>query len=306
MATEANTTTTTKEEAAKTVADIDSRKTFTAVDDALAYIGEIGEYVGFGDLQQAIVGAVADDEGNVTLDPAIYDESMEVAVAIVSEKVAGAKMKPIALAVYPTPAADAVLSSDEGKAWVAKLIEKESNLVAMRALRKSDNIEESASAMPTTIASYITPSREAATGILATYEAVWKDVKALMAKKSRAWAIANFSKKELRRAIESASYASGTYPKVEKGGGESSLFVFAAGLGKLLATKAGLDPAFFDNAIAKRNEHVINIDDEDGELTLDDLLAEATEADADESTEAVTDAEQVDDTAEEPATDAAE
>lgn len=296
----------TKEETPKTVADIDSRKTFATVEAALAYIAEIGEYVGFGDLQQAIVGAVADDEGNVTLDPAIYDDSMEVAVAIVSEKVAGAKMKPIALAVYPTPNADAVLSSDEGKAWVAKLIEKESNLVAMRALRKSDNIEESAAAMPTTIASYITPSREAATGILATYEAVWKDIKALMAKKSRAWAIANFSKKELRRAIESASYASGTYPKVEKGGGESSLFVFAAGLGKLLATKAELDPAFFDNAIAKRNEHVINIDDEDGELTLDDLLAEAEEAKANESDEADTPAETDEVAADEPAEETAE
>ena len=272
------------EETAKTVADIDSRRTFKTVDAALAYIGEIGEYVGFGDLQQAIVGAIADDDGNVTLDPAIYDESMEIAVAIVSEKVAGAKMKPIAPAVYPTPSTDAVLATDEGKAWVAKLVEKEANLVAMRALRKSDNIEESAAAMPTTIASYITPSREAATGILATYEAVWKDIKQLMAKKSRAWAIANFSKKELRRALESASYASGTYPKVEKGGGESSLFVFAIGLGQLLAKKAELDPAFFDNALAKRNEHVINIDDEDGELTLDDLLAEAAADDeADDS-----------------------
>ena len=271
------------EEAAKTVADIESRKTFESVESAIAYIGEIGDYTGFADLQQAIVGAIAGDDGNVTLDPAIYDESMEIAVAIVSEKVAGAKMKPIALAVYPTPSPDAVLSSDEGKAWVAKLIEKEANLVAMRALRKSDNIEESAAAMPTTIASYITPSREAATGILATYEAIWKDIKALMAKKSRAWAIANFSKKELRRALESASYASGTYPKVEKGGGDSSLFVFAIGLGQLLAKKAELDPAFFDNALAKRNEHVINIDDEDGELTLDDLLAEAAEADAEES-----------------------
>lgn len=271
------------EETAKTVADIDSRRTFKTVDEALAYIGEIGEYVGFGDLQQAIVGAVADDDGNVTLDPAIYDDSMEIAVAIVSEKVAGAKMKPIALAVYPTPSTDAVLATDEGKAWIAKLVEKEANLVAMRALRKSDNIEESAAAMPTTIASYITPSREAATGILATYEAVWKDIKQLMAKKSRAWAIANFSKKELRRALESASYASGTYPKVEKGGGESSLFVFAIGLGQLLAKKADLEPAFFDNALAKRNEHVINIDDEDGELTLDDLLAEAAADEGDES-----------------------
>lgn len=284
------------EETAKTVADIDSRRTFKTVDEALAYIGEIGEYVGFGDLQQAIVGAVADDDGNVTLDPAIYDDSMEIAVAIVSEKVAGAKMKPIALAVYPTPSTDAVLATDEGKAWVAKLVEKEANLVAMRALRKSDNIEESAAAMPTTIASYITPSREAATGILATYEAVWKDIKQLMAKKSRAWAIANFSKKELRRALESASYASSTYPKVEKGGGESSLFVFAIGLGQLLAKKAELDPAFFDNALAKRNEHVINIDDEDGELTLDDLLAEAAAEEGDESND---DAPAEDDTADE-------
>lgn len=293
-----NEQTTKKEEAPKTVADIDSRKVFPTVEAALAYIGEIGEYVGFGDLQQAIVGAVADDDGNVTLDPAIYDDSMEVAVAIVSEKVLGAKMKPIALAVYPTPSTDAVLATDEGFAWVAKLVEKEANLVAMRALRKSDNIEESAAAMPTTIASYITPSREAATGILATYEAVWKDLKALMAKKSRAWSIANFSKKELRRSLESASYAAGTYPKVEKGGGESSLFVFAANLGKLLAAKAELDPAFFDNALAKREEHQINIEDEDGELTLDDLLAEAEEAKANDSTEATEPTEGSDDSGE--------
>lgn len=272
-------------EAPKTVADIDSRTTFTTVDEALAYIASIQDHVGFGDLQQAIVGAVADEDGNVTLDPAIYTDEMEIAVAIVSEKVTGAKMKPIALAVYPTPAADAVLSSEEGRAWIAKLIEKEANLVAMRALRKSDNIEESAAAMPTTIASYITPSRDAATGIMATYEAVWKDIKQLVAKKSRAWAITNFSKKELRRAMESASYAAGTYPKLEKGGGESSLLVFAIGLGQLLAKKAELDPAFFDNALAKRDEHTINIEDEDGELSLEDLLAEATEADASDSTE---------------------
>ena len=65
------------------------------------------------------------------------------------------------------------------------------------------------------------------------------------------------------------------------------MFVFAIGLGQLLAKKAELDPAFFDNALAKRNEHVINIDDEDGELTLDDLLAEA---DADEGDDSENDA----------------
>lgn len=52
------------EEATKTVADIESRKTFATVESAIAYIGEIGDYTGFADLQQAIVGAIAGDDGN--------------------------------------------------------------------------------------------------------------------------------------------------------------------------------------------------------------------------------------------------
>src|SRR3546814_8893938 len=78
-----------------------------------------------------------------------------------------------------------------------------------------------------------------------------------------AWTIANFSKKELRRAVESASYAAGTYPRIEKKGGDSSLLVFALNLGKVLVAKhkdeegnpAPLDPAFFDNALARSEEH---------------------------------------------------
>src|SRR3546814_13074411 len=84
-----------------------------------------------------------------------------------------------------------------------------------------------------------------------------------MGQKSRAWTIANFSKKELRRAVESASYAAGPYPRIEKKGGDSSLLVFALNLGKVLAAKhkdeeghpAPLDPAFFDNALANRDSH---------------------------------------------------
>src|SRR3546814_2590486 len=74
-------------------------------------------------------------------------------------------------------------------------------------------------------------------GIMATFEALWRDIKKLMGQKSRAWTIANFSKKELRRAVESASYAAGTYPRIEKKGGDSSLLVFALNLGKVLAAK---------------------------------------------------------------------
>src|SRR3546814_2954442 len=90
----------------------------------------------------------------------------------------------------------------------------------------SSDLETAVESMPRTIAAYITPTREAATGIMATFEALWRDIKKLMGQKSRAWTIANFSKKELRRAVESASYAAGTYPRIEKKGGDSSLLVF--------------------------------------------------------------------------------
>src|SRR3546814_8425633 len=80
---------------------------------------------------------VVDDEGNPQLDPAIYDSTMQVAVAVLSEKDTGAKkLLPVGLAVYPTPAPEAVAATEEGAKWIAKLVEKESNLIAMRALRK--------------------------------------------------------------------------------------------------------------------------------------------------------------------------
>ena len=172
------------------------------------------------------------------------------------------------------------MQSDAGAAWIAKLVEKEANLVAMRALRKSSDagtvfdFDAGVADMPTSVASYVQPTRESASGIVATFEALWRDIKTLMGKKSKAWLARGFSKKELRRGIESASYAAGTYPEIERDGGDTSLFVLAANLGKMLADKEGLDPAFFDNAIAQRNSHVVEIAADDEDFTLDDLLAE--------------------------------
>src|SRR3546814_8525743 len=86
-------------EATKTVDDIKSRMVFDSPAAALSYIGEISDYEGFGDLQQAIVGLlvdddgnpIVDDEGNPQIDPAIYDSTMQVAVTVLSEKDTGAK-----------------------------------------------------------------------------------------------------------------------------------------------------------------------------------------------------------------------
>src|SRR3546814_20116909 len=80
--------------------------------------------------------------------------------------------------LYPTPAPEAVAATEEGAKWIAKLVEKESNLIAMRALRKDGAVYETAvESMPRTIAAYNTPTREAATGIMATLAAIWGDLK---------------------------------------------------------------------------------------------------------------------------------
>lgn len=272
-------------QAAKTVADIQGRSVFATIDSALEYIGKISAYEGFDDLKQAIVGAVADEAGNITLDPTIYNSEMAVTVAVMNEKIKGGNLKPVGIAVYPTPVLDAVLQSDEGKKWLAKLVEKESNLVALRPLRKEGaTYEEAAAAMPTTLASFIAPTREGASGVMAAFEAVWRDVKKLVGAKNRSWAIANFSKKELRRAFESASYAAGTYPKVERQGGESSLFVFALNVAKVLASRLEepLSVEYFDRCLETRDAHQINIeeDDDDAMLDLESILAEADAAEA--------------------------
>src|SRR3546814_15180270 len=89
---------------------------------------------------------------------------MQVAVAVLSEKDTGAKkLVPVGLAVYPTPAPEAVAATEEGAKWIAKPVEKESNLIAMRALRKAggDYVNDVESMTPT-IADYITTPRQAA------------------------------------------------------------------------------------------------------------------------------------------------
>src|SRR3546814_18349748 len=112
---------------------------------------------------------------------------MQVAVAVLSEKDTGAKkLVPVGLAVYPTPAPEAVAATEEGAKWIAKLVEKESTLIAMRALRKDGAAYETAvESMPRTIDAYITPPPEAATGIMATFAALWSVITKIMGQESQ-------------------------------------------------------------------------------------------------------------------------
>jgi len=175
------------------------------------------------------------------------------------------------------------MNDEAGRAWIDSLIEKEANLVAMRALRRDDDLAAGVDAMPTTLADYWTPPTSAGTGTLAAYNELWQAVRDATGEKIPAVKAAGLSKKVFRNCLESASFASELHGRLEsrknKAGQEYSAFVFALHTGIALAKEEGLDPTFFENALATRDDKVIEIADT-GEDDIDlDFLTEDEDGD---------------------------
>lgn len=284
-----DTTNTAAETEAKTVlGNMDSRKVFPDAQSALDYINERASTLSdFSDYPLVIAGL--DDEGS--LDPAVYNDSMDVAVSVLTKKgnkAENIESSVIAIVVFPSPKLDAVLADSTAAEWLVEIMRKEFNHVAVRNLRKAESaedLEDARQGMPCSIADYTTSQRETTGGILEVYNALWQNVKKAIGTKFKAFAIANLSKKELRKGIESKSYAAATYPTLEnratKGGDPMSLFVLAATLGGALAKEKGLDPAFFEKALANRDTKVIDVADEDeDEFDIDALMSAATKGDS--------------------------
>jgi hypothetical protein len=273
--------------------DMASRRLFDSVDDAVAYIQKCqADFADFGSYPVATVGFTEDGD----FDPEVYNDSMRPCVAVLTQRgAAGERSTVKAIVIYPSPKLEAILSSQAGTDWLTGILEKELNHVAVRNLRKAESEDEIADAiesMPTTVENYITSNRETSGGILETYNALWQIIKKALAKKFKAFALANLSKKELRKAIESASYAATVYPQLEerqnkKTGEKESFFVIAGQFGALLAKEQGLDPAFFEKALANRDEKAIDVADDDEDFDLEAMAAEMTkEADSDSTAEA--------------------
>lgn len=255
--------------------DMEARRVFDSIEDAGTYLANaMAQFSDFESYPVAAPGLSEDGE----FDPNIYNESMQPAVAVLSQRGEGAGSSTVkAIVIYPSPRLDALMSHAEGRTWLEKIVQKELNHVAVRQLRKAENIADVVDQMPTTLEAYITSNRESSGGILQAFEDLWKGIKKALGSKFRAWNLQNLSKKEMRRAMESASYAKETYPTLEDRGDKPSLFVLAAQLGMSQAKKAGLDPAIFERFLATRDERVIDIETEDEEeFGLDDLEAAFT------------------------------
>lgn len=276
--------------------DMDSRRLFDSPEDAANYIGKCqADYPDFNGYPVAAVGLTEDGD----FDPEVYTDEMQIAIAVLTQRGEGAGTSTVkAIVIYPSPKVSALLESTAGSDWIAALVAKEANHVAVRQLRKAEGADEIADAiqtMPTTIEAYTTSGRESTGGILQSYNDLWQPVKKAIGTKSTPFRLANLSKKELRKAMESSAYALSVYPKLEdrenKKGEKESLFAVAANYGVLLAKAKGLDPTIFERMIAQRDEKVIDVtDDEDeGDFDLEAMAAELAAAPA-EATEDSTEA----------------
>lgn len=302
-----NTTAAAAESKAKTVIDdMDQRRLFDSTDEAAAYIAKCQEeYSDFGSYPVAAAGLT--EEGD--FDPEVYTDEMRVGVYVLTKRGDGPNSTTVhCIVIAPAPKVTAFLGLTEddaasfnnaaGVEWLTGIIDKEINHVTVRQLRKAENAQEIAEAvesMPTTLADFITSGRESTSGILETFNQLWQIIKKGMGAKSKPFALANLSKKELRKAMESASYAATVYPQLEtrtnKKGEPESLFVLAATFGQMLAKQESLDSTIFDRMLSQRDEKEIAVADDEEDFDLEAMAAslakkdEEAKADADTGTE---------------------
>jgi hypothetical protein len=271
---------------AKTVAeDMDARRIFATVDEVAAYLNTCNE--SFSDFHTIPLAAPGvDEEGN--FDPAIYTDGTEIMVSTLRRVGKGTTPGGVkAIVVAPVPKLETLMDSDEGKAWVQRIIHKELNHVAVRPLRDAEDVSIVVDQMPTTMGAFITSGREGSAGIMETFNDLYKQINATLASKAPIWAKARFIKSDLKKAFESKGYAEEFFPAIEnRGEGKDSLFVVALNLGIAAAKKKGLDPAIFQRWLDTRNNKAFNAaddqdeDDFDVSNLTDSLLADEAKADA--------------------------
>jgi hypothetical protein len=218
----------------------------SAVDAASEYLNASGTtFTDFGDYPLAAPGI--DDDGNFDSD--VYTDDMDVMVALLRNK---SKVKCIVVA--PVPTLDSILSDAGGTDWATKILHKEMNHVAVRALREADDVSTVVDQIPTTRLGYIESNRGDG-GILESFAELYKPVNATLSAKFPVWAKARLIKSELRKAFESKGYAAEFYAALEDYKGQS-LFVVGLGLAIATAKRKGLDPTIFERWLATRDQKV--------------------------------------------------
>ena len=277
-----NQTTSTNETKAKTVRDDFPKVSFFATASlAAAFLARMqSEITDLSDVDMVAVGLTMNDAGELVFDPAKYDGN-EVMICKVDERLGSGNVKTRAIQISPTPTIEALLADEHGKAWVAKKVRTALNAEAVRPIRKVDadkkfvyqlGSDEMIAAIPCTLEDFVT-SAERGSSLLEAYEELWSEIRKFIGERSTAFRNRGINKKQFRLSMSSAAYASRMFPELETTKSGVSVFVFAINAFKTVAETRGYDTQIFDDWLAKRNEAVIDEDDdeEEAELSLDGI-----------------------------------
>jgi hypothetical protein len=264
----------------KTVADdMDSRRVFPNVEEASAYLGAMAESLSdFAEIPWAFAGYTVDPEtGEGEFDASIYTADTAVMVATLRKVKGGVK----AIVVAPIPTVEQLLASEAGTAWVDKILHKEMNHVAVRSLRDAEDVTTMVDQMPVNMDGYINSSREGGSGIMETFNVLFKKLNTVLSAGVPIWAKARLVKSDFKRCLESRGYALEFYPALEdRGANKPSLFETALTMGISAAKKEGLDPTIFERWQSTRNNKTFDAA-EDEDFDVDSLTAALFKAEDD-------------------------
>lgn len=276
-------------------------RTFDSTDEATAYLEKCGsDFTDFGAQPFAMNGI---NPENGEYDPAIYTDQMRVRVAVlknVPRTVNGTKEPTTikAIVVTPVPTLESLLGIDKetldaaresnpaGIAFVVKTLDKELNHIAVRPLRDTDNLDASVIQMPRSLGDFLESGRDSA-GILDTFNETYKAIGDRMADNFPTWNKRKPNKSDLKSAMESTAFATEYYTTLEDRGEKTSLFVLAMQVGIAMAKKRGLPTDIFDKWLATRDAQTLAKveDSEEGDISLDDLVADLDTPAAEDSTQ---------------------
>jgi hypothetical protein len=264
----------------KTVADdMDSRRVFPNIEEASAYLGAMAESLtDFTKIPWAFAGYnVNEESGEGEFDDSIYTPETAVMVSTLRKVKGGVK----AIVVAPIPTVEQLLANEAGSAWIDKILHKEMNHVAVRALRDAEDVTTMVDQMPVNMDGYINSSREGGSGIMETFNALFKRLNTVLSAGVPIWAKARLVKSDFKRCLESRGYALEFYPALEdRGEGKPSLFETALTMGITAAKKEGLDPTIFERWQATRNNKTFDAADED-DFDVDSLTEALFESEDD-------------------------
>ena len=140
------------------IEDMASRTFCDSTEDASLFLAKCQEDFADFDSHKLVLNGI-DAEGN--FDPTVYSTDMRVMIDVLTnrgEQVIDAKGNKSrgpstvrAIVVTPAPTVDAILSNEQGRKWIEKIIATQLSHVANAPLRKADNLAEAQLNMPLTL-----------------------------------------------------------------------------------------------------------------------------------------------------------